>query len=71
MCVLVCVCVCVCMCVCVCVCNIVHLADDDDDDSDDESQSVRQKGCSVVWEGKVLDRAFNDWKVCRCEYFMA
>ena len=40
-------------------------ADDDDEDSDDEASNfLKQKACSVVWEGKVLDRAFNDWKVC-------
>jgi len=42
---------------------IYSLADEDEDDSDDEGRAVSLKGCSVVWEGKVLDRAFNDWKV--------
>lgn len=34
---------------------------DDDDDSDTEAP--KQNICNVVWEGKVHDRAFNDWKV--------
>lgn len=37
--------------------------DDDDDDSDDEATAAKQNACSIIWEGKVLDRAFTDWKV--------
>ena len=44
-------------------CFMYTIADEDEDDSDDEGRTVSLKGCSVVWEGKVLDRAFNDWKV--------
>ena len=36
---------------------------DDDDDSDTETTQRKQNACHVVWEGKVHDRAFNDWKV--------
>ena len=36
---------------------------DDDDDSDTETTRRKQNACHVVWEGKVHDRAFNDWKV--------
>ena len=36
---------------------------DDDDDSDTETAQRKQNACYVVWEGKVHDRAFNDWKV--------
>ena len=36
---------------------------EEEEDSDDEGHAVHQKACSVVWEGKVLDRAFSDWKV--------
>ena len=47
---------------------------DDDEDSDDEGHTVHQKACTVVWEGKVLDRAFSDWKVQHstqhCSYCM-
>ncbi len=40
--------------------------EDDEEDSDDEIGNFhKQKACSVVWEGKVLDRGFNDWKVCK------
>lgn len=43
-------------------------ADDEEEDSDDESNTIKQNACSVAWEGKVLDRAFTDWKVCVREY---
>ena len=38
---------------------------DEDEDSDTESARRKQKqnACYVVWEGKVHDRAFNDWKI--------
>ncbi len=34
---------------------------DDDNDSDGEGHVTNM--CSVVWEGVVHDRAFNDWRV--------
>ena len=36
---------------------------DEDDDSDTETTRRKQNACYIVWEGKVHDRAFNDWKV--------
>lgn len=36
---------------------------DEDDDSDTESMRRKKNACRIVWEGKVHDRAFNDWKV--------
>lgn len=36
---------------------------DEDDDSDTEVMRRKQNACYLVWEGKVHDRAFNDWKV--------
>ena len=45
-----------------CSCIRHHFLDEDDD-SDTETVRRRQNACYTVWEGKVHDRAFNDWKV--------
>ena len=43
---------------------LCFVVDDDDDDSDEEANVVpKNSACNVVWEGKVMDRGFSDWKV--------